>query len=133
MRYLWLILLAACTPHPLVTWLSARAGREERIEVRSTGDIRYTATSNGVEEKRESSMTLSKDQLRELADLLRNQHAGELAHDPGYTPDADETQTTLAVAFPDQQCKVTLWNGEWQLGRAREIADTMRSMRKRPH
>jgi hypothetical protein len=134
MRYLWLILLAACSPHrAVVIWVSARAGGEERIEVRSNGDIQYMATNGGVEDKPESAMRLTKDQVRELGDLLRSQRACELTHDPGYAPEVDESQTTLAIAFPDQQCKVTLWNGEWQRGRARDIADTMRSMRLRPH
>ena len=127
-----LVLLAACAPvRPVVMWTIARTGGEQRIEVSSNGDVKITATNDGVEEKPES-IRLTKDQVSELGDMLRSQRACELAHEPGYTPTADEGQTTLTVAFADQQCKVTLWNSEWLRGRAREISETMRSMKIRP-
>jgi hypothetical protein len=127
-----LVLLAACASGPaVVTWRIARPGGEERVEVRSNGDVQYTAINGGVEEKPET-LRLSTEQVSELDDMLRNQHACELKHDPGYTPAADEGQTTLTVAFPDQQCKITLFHKEWQHGRAHEISETMRSMRLRP-
>lgn len=132
MRYLSLVLLAACAAgRPVVTWTIARSSGEERVEVRSNGDVEFTATNGGVKEKPET-LRLTKEQVSELDDILRNQHACELAHDPAYTPGADEGQTTLVVAFSDQQCKVTLWHSEWQRGRAREISETMRSMRLKP-
>ena len=133
MRRLSLLVLVACgSSRPVVIWAGARAGGEERIEVRGNGQVEYTATNNGIDEKPEA-MSLMKTQVRELGDMLRSQRACELGHDPAYTPEAEEGQTTLLISFPDQQCKVTLWNGEWLRGRARDIADTMRSMRLRPH
>src|SRR5690242_12057305 len=113
MRCLSLDLLAACTPaRPVAMWTVARPGSEERVEVRDNGDIIYVATNNGVEEKPET-LKMSQDQVSELGDVLRHHQACQLAHEPGYTPDADEGQTTLVLSFPDQRCKVTLWNSEW--------------------
>lgn len=132
MRYLSLVLLAACAAgRPVVIWTVARSGGEERVEVSSNGDVEFTVTNGGVKEKPET-LRLTKEQVSELDDILRSQHACELAHDPAYAPSADESQTTLVVAFSDQQCKVTLWNTEWRRGRAREISETMRSMRLKP-
>ena len=73
--------------------------------------------------------------LRQVADagdldeLFLSQGACQLHHDPEYTPRSDEGETTLELAFPDQVCKVVLWNTEWNRGRAQPIAETMRSMR----
>jgi hypothetical protein len=127
-----LIVLAACgSSRPVVTWTVARATSQERVEVREDGEIVFTATNGGVEEKPES-LRLTKDQVSELGDILRSQHACELAHDPAYTPTADEGQITMAIAFSDQRCKVTMFASEWLRGRAHEISETMRSMRSRP-
>jgi hypothetical protein len=132
MRYLSLILLAACgSTRPVVTWTVARPTSEERVEVRENGEIVFTATNGGVEEKPES-LRMEKEQVSELGDLLRSQHACELAHDPAYTPTPDEGQITLVIAFSDQHCKVTMSASEWLRGRAHEISETMRSMRTRP-
>jgi hypothetical protein len=132
MRYLSLVLLAACAAsRPVVTWTIARSGGEERVEVRSNGDVEFTATNDGVKEKPET-LRLTREQVSELDDILRTQHACQLAHDPAYTPAPDESQTTLVVAFSDQQCTVTLWNSEWRRGPARDISETMRSMRLKP-
>ena len=132
MRYLSLIVLAACgSSRPVVTWTVARATSQERVEVREDGEIVFTATNGGVEEKPES-LRLSKDQVSELGDILRSQRACELAHDPAYTPTPDEGQITMVIAFENQSCKVTMFASEWLRGRAHEISETMRSMRTRP-
>ncbi len=112
----------------MVIWGSARVGATERIEIISAGQGSYTHTTNGVEDKNER-LSFTNDQLRELIELFRSQHACELAHDPTYTPAPDEGQTTLELALPDQHCKIVLWDTEWQRGRAREITETMHSMR----
>lgn len=134
MRYLSLIALVACTPkHPVVTWGSSSMGMSERIEIAGDAQGSYTHTTNGVEDKNER-LSFTNDQFRELIELFRTQHACELAHDPTYTPVPDEGQTTLELAFPDQHCKIVLWDAEWQRGPAREITETMHSMRPlRPH
>lgn len=127
------IQLGACgSSHPVVTWVAARISGEDRLEVRANGDITFTATTNGVEEKRET-LKLTKEQVSELDDILRTQKACELASDPAYAPAADEGKTTLSISFSDQTCNVTLWNSEWHRGRAHDIAETMHSMRLRPH
>ena len=46
-----------------------------------------------------------------------------------YKPVAGEAKISLELAFPDQRCKVALWDLEWQRGPAKEITETMRSMR----
>lgn len=126
-------LLAACNPgRPVVMWATPRATGEERIELVGNGDITFIAINNGAEDRSETNR-LAREQLAELHDMLREHRACELAHEADYTPGADELQTTLTLAFPDLQCRVTLWAGEWQRGHARDIADTMRSMRRRPH
>lgn len=128
-----IITLAGCAPpRPVVTWVSTITGLNERVEVRSNGDVRYTTTSRGVT-GRPQELKLSKEQVEELGDLLRTQRACELAHDPSFTPMPDEGQTTLEVAFPDMRCKIVLWNREWQRDRSREIVDTLRSMRPLRH
>ena len=133
MRHLLLILLAACAPPPpVVTWVSTITGVHERVEVRKNGDVSYTASTRGVEGKPEQ-IKLSKEQVEELADILRAQHACELAHDPTFTPAPDEGKTSLELSFPDQRCKIELWNREWQRDRTREILETMRSMRPIRH
>lgn len=127
-----LVLLAACAPaRPVVMWTTTRASREDRVEIRDNGDVIYTIIRNGVTERSES-IRLTSEQVDELGDVLRSQRACELAHEPDYTPGADEAQTTLAITYPDLHCKVTLWHTEWQRGRARDISDTMRSMRTKP-
>lgn len=129
MRYLLPIALAACAPKPLVvTWVSSMTGTTEHVEVRSNGDVSFTTSIGGAPGSAEH-LSLLKEQVEELHELVRTQHACELAHDPAYTPAPDEGQTTLELAFPDQHCKIVLWNREWQQDRAREIAETMRSMR----
>jgi hypothetical protein len=132
MRYLCLIALAACgSGRPVVTWTVTRAMSQERVEIREGGEIVFTATNGGVEEKPES-LRLTKDQVSELGEILRNQHACQLAHDPAYSPTPDEGQITMMIAFSDLQCKVTMFASEWLRGRAHEISETMRSMRTRP-
>lgn len=129
MKYLLLSALAACAPKlPVVTWVSSITGVTEHVQVRSNGDVSFTTSTGGAPGSAEH-LSLEKAQVQELDELFRTQRACELAHDPGYTPAPDEGQTTLELAFPDQQCKIVLWNREWQQGRAREIAETMRSMR----
>jgi hypothetical protein len=121
--------LTACAPKLLVaTWATSLTGATERVEVRSNGDVSFT-TSTGDSPGRAEHLSLLKEQVEELHELVRTQRACELAHDPAYTPAPDEGQTTLELAFPDLRCKIVLWNREWQQGRAREIAETMRSMR----
>lgn len=134
MRSLLLLLLVACAPKvPVVTWVSSLTGVTEHVEVGSNGDVSFVSTTGGEAGSAEH-LSLMKEQVQELDELLRNQRACELAHDPAHTPAPDEGQTTLELSFPDLRCKVTLWNREWQQGRAREIAETMRSMRPiRPH
>ena len=132
MKYLVIIMVIGCGPKPpVVTWASASMGVNEHVEVRSDGEVIYTTSTNGVQDKNER-LSLSTDQVEELADMFRAQKACELVHDPSYTPAPDEGQTTLDLAFPDLRCKVTLWNQEWQRGRARDIEETMHSMRLRP-
>jgi hypothetical protein len=131
MRRLVLVLLslAACSPtRVVVKWWSTGAGTNERIEIKSSGNGNYTRTDNGRPEKDEQ-VILTTDQVRELDDLFRSQGACELKHDPEYTPRPSEGETTLELAFPDQSCKVVLWNTEWDRGRAQPIGETMRSMR----
>lgn len=129
MRYLLLLSLAACGPSRVVVkWWSSGAGTNERIEIKSSGHGNYTSTSNGVVEKDEL-VILTDAQVHELDELFLSQGACQLHHDPEYTPRSDEGQTTLELAFPDQVCKVVLWNTEWNRGRAQPITETMRSMR----
>jgi len=126
---LLLVALAACAPkRPVVTWVSSLTGVQERVEIRSDGDVSYTTTVKGVE-TRPQPIKLGKEQVEELAELMRAQRACELAHDPDFTPAPDEGQSTLELSFPDQRCKVVLWNREWLRDRSREIVETMRSMR----
>jgi hypothetical protein len=129
MRCLVLVTLAACSlGNPVVRWTSAGIGVNERIEIKSSGDGSYTSTVNGVK-NRDERVVLSKAQVEEIDELFRAQGACQLAHDPAYTPVANEGQTTLELLFPDQTCKIVLWNREWDRGSARSIAETMRSMR----
>ncbi|HEX8109370.1 MAG TPA: hypothetical protein VF516_16680 [Kofleriaceae bacterium] len=129
MRYLLLLSLAACSPtRVVVKWWSTGAGTNERIEIPSSGNGNYTRTDNGRVEKDER-VILTSDQVHELDELFLGQGACQLKHDPEYTPRADEGQTTLELAFPDQTCKVVLYNTEWDRGHAQPIAETMRSMR----
>jgi len=129
MRYLLLLALAACGPSRVVVkWTNTGTALSERIEIKRSGDGNYTITNNGVVEKDER-VVLTTDQVHELDELFLSQGACQLHHDPEYTPRSDEGQTTLELAFPDQACKVVLWNTEWDRGRAQPIAETMRSMR----
>jgi hypothetical protein len=129
MRVLSLLVLVGCgAKQPVVMWANAGKGITERIELASSGDGNYTSTIDGVPHK-EQRVILTKEQIEELAELLRSKRACELAHDPAYTPAPDEGQTTLELAFPDLRCKIVLWNIEWQQGRAKDIAETMQSMR----
>src|SRR5262245_24571697 len=130
MRYLPLlaITLAACGPkQPVVTWARTGTGVTERIELLSSGDGNYTSSINGVDKNER--VVLSKDQVNELDELLRSKRACELSHDPAYTPGPEEGQTTLELAFPGLTCKVVMSTFEWQQGSAKEIAETMQSMR----
>ncbi len=129
MRYLLLLSLVACGPtRVVVKWWSTGAGTNERIEIKSSGNGNYTRTDNGRLEKDEQ-VILTSDQVHELDELFLGQGACQLQHDPAYTPRSDEGRTTLELAFPDQTCKVELYNTEWDRGRAQPIAETMRSMR----
>lgn len=131
MRYLLPLplALAACGPSRVVLkWSTTGAGTHERIEIKSSGNGNYTSTHNGGAPADEL-VVLTSDQVHELDDLFISQGACQLHHDPEYTPRPDEGQTTLELAFPDQTCKVVLWNTEWDRGRAQPIAETMRSMR----
>jgi len=128
-RYLVVIVLMGCAAkQAVVKWATVAPTTTERIELRSSGEGSYTKTTDGVPASSER-VSLSPDQLAELAELFRTQKACQLAHDPAYTPAPDEGQTTLELAFPDQHCTVVLWNTEWQRGSAKEITETMRSMR----
>jgi hypothetical protein len=109
-------------------WASSGTSASERIEIASNGEGRYTSATDGVTDKDER-VVLSKDQLHELAEVFRTQHACELTGDPAYTPGAGEGKTTLELALPDQHCKIVLWEFEWQHGRAKEITETMHAMR----
>lgn len=131
MRRLVLVLLSvtACSPtRVVVKWWSTGAGTNERIEIKSSGNGNYTSTDNGRPEKDEQ-VILTTDQVHELDELFRSQGACQLKHDPEYTPRPSEGQTTLELAFPDQSCKVVLWNTEWDRGPAQPIGETMKSMR----
>ena len=129
MKCLLPIALTACAPKLLVaTWASSMTGTTEHVEVRSNGDVSFTASAGGAPGSPEH-LSLLEEQVEELHELLRTHLACELAHDPAYTPAPDEGQTTLELAFPDLRCKIVLWNREWQQGPGREIAETMRSMR----
>lgn len=129
MRWLLLLSLAACGPSRVVLkWWSTGAGTNERIEIKSSGNGNYTRSDNGKVEKDEP-VILTDEQIHELDELFLSQGACQLHHDPEYTPRSDEGQTTLELAFPDQACKVVLWNTEWNRGRAQPIAETMHSMR----
>src|SRR5256885_8816921 len=116
MRYLLLLALGACSMgNPVVRWTTTGIGINERIEIKSSGDGSFTSTINGVKD-RDERVVLSKGQVEELDELLRSHGACQLTHDPAYTPVPDEGQTTLELLFPDQHCKVVLWNLEWQRG-----------------
>lgn len=131
MKYVLLLGLVACGSHQtVVVWGRASTGPEEvaQVEVGSNGESRYVTLANGVETASER-VVLSKDQVRELDEMIREKHACELVHDPAYTPAPDEIQLTLDVRFPDQRCKVTLYELEWRRSPARDVAETMRSMR----
>jgi hypothetical protein len=129
MRTLLLMSLVACSPtRVVVKWWSSGAGTNERIEIKSSGNGNYTRTNNGVVEKDEL-VILTGDQVHELDELFLSQGVCQLHHDPGFTPGPTEGQTTLELAFPDQTCKVVLWNAEWDRAPAQPIAETMRSMR----
>lgn len=131
MRILLLLLLsvAACSPtRVVVKWWSTGAGTNERLEIKSSGNGNYIRTDNGRPEKDEQ-VILTSDQVRELDELFLSQGVCQLKHDPEYTPRPSEGETTLELAFPDQTCKVVLWNAEWDRGRAQPVAETMRSMR----
>lgn len=122
--------LAACAAKPTVLrWASSTTSLVERVEIKSDGEARYTSTADGKQLKEER-VVLSQGQLAELADMFRTKHACELAHDPSYTPAADEASVTLELSFPDQRCSVTLWDVEWKSGDARELAETLASMRQ---
>jgi hypothetical protein len=131
MRRLALVTIAlfACgSNHPVVKWARSGTGVTERIELKSSGDGSYVSTLNGVEDKNER-VILTKDQVEELAELFRSKKACELTHDPAYTPAPEEGEITLELAFPDLHCKIVLWALEWQQPRAKEIAETMQSMK----
>jgi hypothetical protein len=129
MRYLLVIALAACgAKSSVVTWVTSGTGLNERIEVQSNGHVSYTSTLAGAKQK-DDFVVLSREQVEELDEVFRSQHACELAHDPAYTPGESEGKTTLVLAFPDQHCTVVLWNAEWERGHAQPITETMRSMR----
>lgn len=102
----------------------------ERIELTSNGRGNYSTVSSGVAQPSQE-VVLSKDQINELDEMMRNKNVCKFAHDPAYTPQPDEGETTLELSFPDQRCKVVLWNREWQNGPALDISETMRSMRPR--
>ncbi|HEU4735228.1 MAG TPA: hypothetical protein VFT22_45365 [Kofleriaceae bacterium] len=128
MKHLLLIALAACGSRPpVVTWASGGTSVTERITIASNGQGHYLSVNNGTVDKDER-LELTKDQLDELKELLRSHHACELAHDPAYTPVANEGTVTLELSFPDLRCKVMLWDLEWQ-HQARDIVETMHSMR----
>jgi hypothetical protein len=123
------IAVAACAAKPaVVSWVTSGTDLNERIEIQSSGHVSYTTTLNGTKQK-DDLVILSSEQVDELDEVFRNQHACDLAHDPSYTPGENEGQTTLVLAFPDQHCTVVLWNAEWERGRAQPITETMRSMR----
>jgi hypothetical protein len=130
-KYVLLLGLVACgSRQTVVVWggASNTPGEIERVEVGSDGESRYLTVADGVETASER-VALSKDQVRELDEMIREKHACALVHDPAYTPSPNEIQITLDVRFPDQHCTVTLYELEWLRGAAREIAETMRSMR----
>ena len=129
MRTLLLLSLAACSPtRVVVKWWSSGAGTNERIEIKSSGNGNYVRTNNGVVEKDEL-VILTNDQIRELEELFASHGACQFHHDPAFTPGPTEGESTLELAFPDQTCKVVLWNAEWDRAPAQPIAETMRSMR----
>ena len=129
MRTVVLLALAACgSSHPVVRWNSTGIGVNERIEIKSSGDGSYLSTNNGLRE-REERVVLSEAQVQELDELFRSHGACQLKHDPAYQPAPDEGKATLELSFPDQTCKIELWNLEWARGPAQSIAETMKSMR----
>ena len=112
----------------VVKWSSTSKTTSEHIEIKGSGNGNYTSSTNGVVDKDEQ-VILSSDQVHELDEMFLGQGACQLKHDPEYAPRPDEGETTLELAFPDQTCKVVLWNTEWERGRAQPISETMRSMR----
>jgi hypothetical protein len=128
-KYLVFVMLAGCGPrHYVVTWATSGTSATERIELEASGDGHYTSATDGAPEKDER-VILDKDQFNELAEMFRAHRVCELTDDPAYVPVPGEGKTTLEVAFPDLHCKVTLWNYTWRQGRAKDISETMRSMR----
>ena len=129
MKYLIVVTLVACaSKHPVVMWASEGSSVSEHIEIASNGEGSYRSANNGVPDKDER-VILTTDQVSELAEMFRAQRACELADDPAYTPQPGEGKTTLVLAFPDQHCKVVLWDFQWQHGRGKDITETMHSMR----
>lgn len=121
--------LGACAPRPLVvTWAATRPTITERVEIRSDGETHYRTTTPGRPDT-DDLVTLSRDQLSELAELFRAKQACALPHDPSDTPAAGEAMITLELAFPDQQCKLTLTEAEWRNGPGHDLAETMSSIR----
>lgn len=128
MRCLIVLVLVGCgARQSVVTWANVGNGVTERIALSSSGDGSYSSTINGVP-RPEERVILTKDQLDEVAEMMRTRRVCELTHDPAYTPSPDEGQTTLELSFPDLHCKIVLWNLEWQ-ARAKDIVETMQSMR----
>jgi hypothetical protein len=128
-RTLVLFALVACAPRQtVVKWASTSASVHELIEIKSDGYADYIRTLSGVAQKPES-LELTRTQVNELGEMFRSEHACELTTDPSYVPAPGEGKTSLELTFPDQQCKVELWNLEWQRGKGRDIAETMQSMR----
>jgi hypothetical protein len=129
-KYLPLLLsaLVACSRHPVIVWGGASTGENIEIVIDSGGRGSYKTSSAGVEDLDEA-LAFTKGQVRELEEEFRSHHVCELVHDPSYTPAENEGQTTLELMFDDLTCKVTLYDLEWQRGNARDIAQTMRSMR----
>jgi hypothetical protein len=129
-RHALLLALAGCgaAKTPVVTWISSSGPVVERIELQSNGNGKYLNAINGVAHPTQE-VILSRDQIDELADIMRAKNVCKFSHDPAYTPQPDEGQTSLEIAFPDQHCKVMLWNREWLQGPALDISETMRSMR----
>jgi hypothetical protein len=120
--------LAGCaSTHTAIAWSGDSIGEQSRIELDNHGIGHFTATTKG-EEEDSVDLALDKTQLHELADMYRTHHVCSLVHDPKYAPQTNEGQTTLELNIEDLNCKVTLYDLEWEKA-DKDLVDTMHSMR----
>lgn len=132
MRYLAAVLLSlvACggSGHRVLKWTGSTTGEDVIITLDSNGEGTYATVVDGTPDEPER-VKLSESQVGEVGELFRTRNACAFKHDPTYAPPPGEPQTTVELTFADLNCVVTLYNGEWQRGEARDLFETMRSLK----